>query len=328
MNQPIISIIVPVYNVEKYLARCLYSLVDIKVPYEIIIVNDGTKDDSLSIAKDFQKRFPDKEIKIISQPNQGLSVARNIGLSYSKGKYVSFIDSDDFIDPLNYSMLIKNTIENDLDIGIGEFILWKDSQDLELRQTEEKYINKGITEGVELINNSRPNIWNNVYRKRFLDRHNIKFIPKLLFEDEVFYTHTMLLAEKVKNFTIPFYFYYQRQGSTMTLNDYQRYPYYYLISNELFSLINIVKKQAAIDIICRKSWAFLRMALLFSYKYDLNEFYEKRKQYRSILDFVSKNSSLNENERAMIKDLMISKEITKFKQVDNVIHYSSLSEDK
>ena len=97
-----LSIIVPVYNVEKYLERCLKSLCGLKIENEIIIINDGTKDGSLEIAERFRENHKNENIIIISQENQGLSEARNNGLKVAKGEYISFIDSDDFVDTENY----------------------------------------------------------------------------------------------------------------------------------------------------------------------------------------------------------------------------------
>ena len=90
-----LSIIVPVYNVEKYIVKCISSLLDQQTnDYEIIIVNDGTKDKSIDLIK---KTFNDSKIAIIEQENQGLSAARNTGVRHSKGEYIWFVDSDDWI---------------------------------------------------------------------------------------------------------------------------------------------------------------------------------------------------------------------------------------
>lgn len=93
-----ISIIVPAYNAEKYISACLDSLVNqTKKEIEIIAVNDGSTDNTLNILKEYKEKFP-KKIKIISQSNQGLSVARNNGIKASSGKYIALIDSDDEVD--------------------------------------------------------------------------------------------------------------------------------------------------------------------------------------------------------------------------------------
>ena len=92
-----LSIIVPVYNVEKYIEKCLNSLCNPEIEKEIIIVNDGSTDSSLKIVEEFKKNHDKENIIIISQENKGLSEARNTGLRKAKGEYVSFIDSDDFV---------------------------------------------------------------------------------------------------------------------------------------------------------------------------------------------------------------------------------------
>ena len=98
-NQPDVSVILPVYNVEKYLRRCLDSLVnqDCSCNYEIIIVNDGTKDNSMEIISEFEGKYDC--IRVFSQENSGLSAARNRGIAEAKGKYVALVDSDDFVEP-------------------------------------------------------------------------------------------------------------------------------------------------------------------------------------------------------------------------------------
>ena len=116
-----LSIIVPVYNVERYLEKCLKSLCGLNIENEIIIINDGTKDSSLEIAEKFRENHKNENIKIISQKNQGLSEARNNGLKVAKGEYISFIDSDDFVDTENYEQFINETIKDKVDIGIGRY---------------------------------------------------------------------------------------------------------------------------------------------------------------------------------------------------------------
>ena len=94
-----ISIVIPIYNVEKYLRKCLDSVYSLNLDNkEVILVNDGSTDTSINILNEFKNKYPNKT-KIISQKNQGLSEARNIGIKNSNGKYILFIDSDDFIIP-------------------------------------------------------------------------------------------------------------------------------------------------------------------------------------------------------------------------------------
>lgn len=103
-----VSVVVPVYNVEKYIERCLDSLVRQKFgyEYEIIIVNDGTKDNSMTIADRFASKYD--FIRIITQQNAGLSAARNTGLANARGEYIAFIDSDDFVSPFTFPKCIRS----------------------------------------------------------------------------------------------------------------------------------------------------------------------------------------------------------------------------
>lgn len=111
-----ISLIIPVYNVEQYLEQCLNSCLNQDLPiddFEIIVINDGSKDNSLSIANEFEQKY--RNIKVYSQVNQGLSTARNKGLSLAKGEYVWFIDSDDWIKSQSLRKITDLCIENSLD---------------------------------------------------------------------------------------------------------------------------------------------------------------------------------------------------------------------
>ena len=105
MNKPIVSVLIPVYNVEKYLKKCLDSVVNQTLTdIEIICVNDGSTDGSLKILEEY--RSIDSRIKIINKANGGLPSARNAGLNAAKGRYVGFVDSDDYIEPNMFEKLV------------------------------------------------------------------------------------------------------------------------------------------------------------------------------------------------------------------------------
>ena len=121
----LLSIIVPVYNVEKYLVRCIDSLVTQDVDacdYEIIMVNDGSTDNSLSVAEDLAAKY--NNIVIVSHENRGLAAARNTGLRNASGQYVMFVDSDDYLTPNVISKMLKISFDNDLDILMARVSTW------------------------------------------------------------------------------------------------------------------------------------------------------------------------------------------------------------
>ncbi|MGL5244702.1 MAG: glycosyltransferase family 2 protein, partial [Sarcina sp.] len=114
-----LTIIVPVYNVEEFLVECLESIYKVSdIDYEVILVNDGSKDDSLNILKKYKELYPTKT-KIIDKENGGLSSARNIGIKEAKGEYLAFVDSDDVIDPKGFEEFFKEGQRLDLDVMVG-----------------------------------------------------------------------------------------------------------------------------------------------------------------------------------------------------------------
>lgn len=117
----LLSIVVPVYNVSSYLSRCLDSLLNQSIDsaaYEIIVVNDGSTDSSLNIAQRYAGNHP--QIVIVSQKNGGLSAARNSGVKVARGKYIQFVDSDDYLEPDVLNVLLEKMEREDLDVMHGE----------------------------------------------------------------------------------------------------------------------------------------------------------------------------------------------------------------
>ena len=123
----LISVIIPVYNVEKYLKKCLDSVINQTYKnLEIILVDDGSSDKSGLICDEYTKL--DKRIKVVHKKNEGLSSARNTGLDIAKGKYISFIDSDDFVSIYMYEIMYKEIIKNNRDIVIARHIYFKNKE--------------------------------------------------------------------------------------------------------------------------------------------------------------------------------------------------------
>ena len=121
MNNPLVSIIVPVYNTEKYIRECLQSLIHQSYAHiEIIAVDDGSTDSSLKILNQYAQKFP--QIKIISQANAGLSAARNTGIASSKGECMCFVDSDDWIDTDTCLKAVEAVLKNNVDIVCWNYV--------------------------------------------------------------------------------------------------------------------------------------------------------------------------------------------------------------
>lgn len=215
-----LSIIVPVYNVEKYVERCLNSLKGLDIENEIIVVNDGSTDNSLEVVEKFKKENPNENIIIINQKNQGVSVARNKGIEVSTGDYIYFLDSDDWIETEEFEKML-NIIENDKQNGDNADI-YVCKEKLYNEVTKEIYLddkipmelkNKKIKGSEFLINSVKYKFWNvrvprHIFRKKFLEDKNIYFpASRSTDEDEMFYIDTLYNANNVKilDYSISYY---------------------------------------------------------------------------------------------------------------------------
>lgn len=240
MSEIEISIIIPIYNVEKYLKKCLDTVYSIKnIKKEIILVNDSSPDKCYKIIAEYEKKYKNETI-VINKENGGLSSARNSGLEVAKGKYVSFIDSDDYIDPLKFEKIFKKGKEIDLDIIIGRAKKVWDNQkrDEDKLVVLDEFLCSDVVSGEEYLRKSlkvkkhRVEVWDDFYKREFLIKNNLNFIEGILHEDVPFTFRAFILAKKVKIFDIDFYYYRQREGSIMsTINKKSFMSRLYLIED-------------------------------------------------------------------------------------------------
>ena len=165
-----ISVIVPIFNAGPYLAKCIESL--IHQPYtalQIILVNDGSTDDSLAIAQQYAAQ--DSRIEVYTQTNQGQSVARNLGLQYAKGEYISFVDADDYVDNDFYTVLMQHI--GDLDcVQIGYKRV--SAQGKVLLEKLPKHFHQFTSPCMRL------------YRRELFTKHDLRFPSGMIYEDVVF----------------------------------------------------------------------------------------------------------------------------------------------
>ncbi len=209
-NKIKVSIIVPIYNVEKYLSKCLESLIGQTLKeIEILAVNDGSTDGSLEILKEYASN--DDRIVILDKENGGLSDARNYAFPYIKGEYVGFVDSDDYVDIEMYETLYKKAIDTNSDIV-----------ECNLHHTYDTYedteIGKHITDPDELIMNGRSVVWNKIYRSSWLKDTGVTFPKGLIYEDVNFYVKLIPFLNKITYVEEPFVHYVQRSTS---INNHQ-----------------------------------------------------------------------------------------------------------
>ena len=206
-----ISVILPVYNVEKYLQRCLKSLSQQTFKdFEVIAVNDGSKDNCLNILENFA--LDEKRLKIISQENKGLSEARNTGLKEANGEYIYFLDSDDAIHPQCLEIAYNFAKEHKADL-ISFKYEHSDGNTYNKSLFDIEKINYTISNtplfaGVDI---AQFNVWTKLYRRDFIK--NIWFIPLIHFEDYPFSYAIYSKHPKTVFLDIKLYFYTKNTGS-------------------------------------------------------------------------------------------------------------------
>lgn len=176
-----VSVIVPVYNVEKYLARCLDSLVNQTLEaIEIIVVNDGTKDNSQQIIDEYSKKHPTKVFSYIKE-NGGLGDARNFGLQYAHADYIGFIDSDDYVELTMYEKLYDLAYKNQSDLVLCDI-----EYDWEESGKKERMSGFKNVPGIDSRNSvflSPLFAWNKLYRKSLFTNHGLSYPQRLWYED-------------------------------------------------------------------------------------------------------------------------------------------------
>ncbi len=208
------SIIVPVYNVEKYLEKCLTSILkQTYSDFEIIAVNDGSSDNSLEILNSFKKIY--SCLKVVSQENKGLGGARNTGILYSSGEYLIFIDSDDYIEPDMLEDVNRKLSTYDLDMLIFD---WKRIR--ENGQVIDFSSNKNFKKEFTLLTKKQlaimpPSAVIRVCKKELFVNHKIFFPEKLWYEDFATSYKLVPFTNKAAYYKKPFYNYLQRDGSIM-----------------------------------------------------------------------------------------------------------------
>ena len=211
-NKPRVSIILPIFNVELYLRECLDSVVNQTLKdIEIICVNDGSTDDSLSILEEYQKK--DKRIKIISKPNSGYGHTMNVGIDAATGEYIGIVEPDDYVALDMYKTLYNEAVKNDVDFIKADFYRFTGSGN-NIKKTYEKVARKDNNYN-RIINPQNEleifrfvmNTWNGIYKRDFIEKYHIRHneTPGASFQDNGFWFQTTAFATRTYFLDKPFY---------------------------------------------------------------------------------------------------------------------------
>ncbi len=223
-DNPKVSVIVPVYNVEKYIDKCLNSLVNQTYKnIEIIVVNDGTQDNSQKIIDNYSKKY--SNVKSFIKKNGGLSSARNYGLKHAKGDYIAFVDSDDWVNPKYIEKLFLKAISNNFDIVVCdlEYIYKNKNRVVSSNIQDDIFEKNDLMKSMGYI---YPAVWNKLYSKR-LFKKNIRFKLNVWFEDVEFIYKLYPSINSIGVVKEPLYYYLQRPNAITNTFDKRLYDYIY-----------------------------------------------------------------------------------------------------
>ena len=209
-----VSVIVPVYNVEKYLERCVHSILNqTHTNLEIVLVNDGSKDSSGTICDAFEKK--DSRIKVVHQKNGGLSAARNTGLNHATGDFIAFIDSDDWIELDMFEIMLNYAFKHELDI-IECDIQYTSKEKIKTDPTF--FIENKEDAAIRIIENRFFSVCRRIYSFDIIK--NMRFIENYIYEDMLFTSELIRSIEKVGYIKKPFYNYFIENDTSIMHGSY------------------------------------------------------------------------------------------------------------
>ena len=310
-----ISIIVPVYNVEKYLEKCLKSIISQTYKnLEIIVVNDGSIDNSLEICKKFEKI--DKRIKVIDKENGGLSDARNAGLKIATGDYIGFVDSDDYISEDMFETLGKLLKEHNAEISIVSYYEMMDNRLLDVQKDGTLDIMNKEEAIKELLIDKKIQsyAWNKLFKKEIFE--GIIFPTGKNFED---IATTLLLfekADKIVRLEEPKYFYLRRNDSIVGIRNYKTYLDYIEVIIDKYNYLKgkypSIEEYNEYNLIINIIWVYTIIV-----RFEIEGLEEKIDEiYPTFKKLVEKNSNLiNEKldyyNKSMLSMMLLDRKMSK-----------------
>lgn len=211
-----VSVIIPVFNSENYLKKCLDSIINQTLKdIEIILIDDGSTDDSLEIIKQYSQKY--SNIIYQSKKNEGQAIARNIGIEMATGKFISFVDSDDYIENTMLETLYKDAIKNDSDIVVCDYV-----EEYKNKKVSRKslYVNSDTIQKRYILSVAGP--CSKIIKAEIFKQNNIRFLENNIYEDLAIIPSLTLHTDKISYCEEPLYYYVIRQNSTMQQTKYNK----------------------------------------------------------------------------------------------------------
>ncbi len=270
MQKDLISVIVPIYNVEQYLNKCISSIINQTYKnLEIILVDDGSPDNCPFICDDFANK--DKRIKVIHKKNGGLSDARNAGIELASGKYLCFVDSDDYIHETFVDILYNNLISSNSDISICGFQKVFENRKSNTLQNNNSYLE--IFNNEEILSNFYNKgmlfivAWNKLYKTSLFKSTGIRYPVGKIHEDEFIAHHVLSKCNRICFCHNPLYFYLIRPNSIMGQNKTEKHLYVFDALNDRCKFFKNIN--CALYINALSSYISTLTCLYFEFKKEL-----------------------------------------------------------
>lgn len=224
-----VSVIVPVYNIEKYIEKCLKTLTEQTLKeIEIIVVDDGSTDNSAEVIE----KIKNDKIIFIKKENTGVAKTRNLALKQAKGEYIGFIDGDDYVELTMYEKMYNKAKEENADIVCCKYDRIYNSKRILCKVGEVENYNKSLQENPELLNCGVPYIWNKIFKKTLIEENNFEFENYRIFEDLLFTYKCFLKANKISIVDEVFYHYIRNRNSSVMSS----------FSYKLFDIFDVMKQ--------------------------------------------------------------------------------------
>lgn len=213
-----LTVVVPAYNVEKYISKCLESLVNQTYnELEILVINDGSSDETEKIVKEFENKY--KNLKLLNKINGGLSSARNYGINFAKGEYITFVDGDDYLDKKTYEDVMEKLIYEKSEMAIFSYKKIFKNKIKKIKLNKKLYSENFLRKIFSKSDEASIIVCNKIFKKSIIIQNKIYFENKAYFEDTGFIFRYLYFVKKISIVNEPFYNYIQRKGSiTKKLN--------------------------------------------------------------------------------------------------------------